>query len=338
MNYNQQMEMETVPINNQIRLLNLGKTESWKTQAVYHALAERMTEESQDTIIICQPETPYLSLGYFQSYDSIFDRSEVERLKLPVYSRRIGGGATYLDKNQLFYQFIFHHSRAPVALEKAYKTFLAAPVETLKSFGLDCRLRALNEIEVNGKRIAGIGGGRIGDAAVVVGNFLIDFDFEAMSAVWKSPWSGFRELAQEALMERIYTLKQCAPFLSMKKLSNRLIDLIPKFFSRPFVKGELTKNELEAAQNESEKLILKNNKNWNDNYAETKQQPLKISADVFIHSNKIDLNGHSLHISYRTDNEIVTDVKIESPELESIANLIVNKHQDDIDGIINNGQ
>ncbi len=308
MNYNQQMETETVPTNSPIRLINIGKTESWKTQAVYHALAERMTESSQDTIVVCQPDSPYLCLGYFQPYDSVFDRDEVEKLKLPVYRRRIGGGATYLDKNQLFYQFIFHHSRVPVSLEKAYKIFLETPVETLKSFGLDCCLRALNEIEVNGKRIAGIGGGRIGDAAVVVGNFLFDFNYDAMSSAWKSPWSGFRELAAEALRERVFTLKQCVPELSISEVSQRLIELFPKLFNRPIVIGELTACELKAARKSNQILTSKDN-HEEDGIAIKKNKPLKISADVFIYSKKLILKGKELDIVLRTDKNIVLSVK-----------------------------
>lgn len=326
--------MATVSINKSIRLINLGKTESWKTQAVYHALAERMTEDSQDTIIICQPDTPYLSLGHFQSFNSIFDYHQVKRLNLPVYSRRIGGGATYLDCNQLFYQFIFHHSRVPVFLEKAYKKFLAAPVETLKSFGLDCNLRALNEIEVNGKRIAGIGGGRIGDAAVIVGNFLFDFDYEAMSSVWKSPWSGFNILSGEAIKERIYTLKQCAPDLSVKEVFEKLIGLLPNYFNRSIKNDKLTTEENDTARNELEKLTVKITKNKNNEESEIQKKPLKISADVFIHNRKIAKKGHSFNFSFRTDKEIVTRVKAENVGFEKICAGLVNMHQGDVDKVL----
>ena len=315
-----------------IRLINLGKVESWKTQAVYHALAEEMTEDSQDTIVICQPDRPYLCLGYFQPYDSVFNRKEVERLKLAVYRRRIGGGATYLDQNQLFYQFIFHHSHVPVALEKAYKTLLTAPVETLRSFGLDCRLRALNEIEVNGKRIAGIGGGRIGDAAVVVGNYLFDFNFDTMSAVWKSPWSGFKELAKEAVKERVYTLKQCAPNLKIKEVSSRLIDTLQKQFNRPIVEGELTREETEAAHIEFKELSSNEILNDVGTTALQKQKPLKISADVFIHSNKIIVNNKVTNISLRTDKGFVTSVKTENGI--KLDEKLLGKKMEEVDDIL----
>jgi len=80
-------------VTSSIRLLNLGVVDSWQTQAIYHALAEMMTAESPDTIIICQPQSPYLYLGYHQIYENTFDRARCEQRNLPVFRRRVGGGA-----------------------------------------------------------------------------------------------------------------------------------------------------------------------------------------------------------------------------------------------------
>ena len=175
-----------------IRLLNLGSIPPWQTQAIYHALAKRMSTDTRDVVLICRPNAPYLCLGYHQIFESIFDTAECERRGLPVLRRRLGGGATYLDQNQLFYQIVFHHSRTPVMLKELYAFALKAPVATLRRLGLNAELHDTNEIEVSGKRIAGTGGGRIGEASVVVGNRLFDFDFEAMSSVWRDTWPPFR--------------------------------------------------------------------------------------------------------------------------------------------------
>jgi lipoate-protein ligase A len=193
-----------------IRFINLGAVPAWQTQAIYHALAEGMNDEAQDTIVICSPNEPYLCIGYHQVFESIFDSAECTRRGLPVYRRRLGGGATYLDQNQIFYQCIFHHTHMPVMLKDVYSFALAAPVNTLRKLGLNAELRETNEIEVDDKRISGIGGGRIGDAAVVVGNILFDFNYEAMAAVWRTPSPSFQLLAQKALHQQVVTMKDLA--------------------------------------------------------------------------------------------------------------------------------
>ena len=126
-------------------------------------------ESSQDTIILCSPKTPYLCIGYHQVLDAVLDRKICDNKELPILRRRVGGGATYLDHNQVFYQCIFHHSRVPARADKVYQMMLEAPVQVLNQLGLDGRLRAVNEVEANSMRIAGIGGGRVGDAMVVIG-------------------------------------------------------------------------------------------------------------------------------------------------------------------------
>ncbi len=264
-----------------VRLLRLGPIPGWKTQAVYHVLTREMKESSADTVVLCRPENRYLCLGYFQDADEMFDMGTVRESGIPVYRRRIGGGATYLDGNQLFYQFIFYHRRLPAAPERVYQLVLDTPLKTLQSFGLPARLRALNELEVDGRRIAGIGGGRLGDGSVVVGNFLFDFDYETMSRVWRAPCSGYRELAEQALGEHVYTLKKAAPQLTMARVEERFMAQLELSLNRPVFKGRLTEREEEMIKDYLPEL-----QRLRDEGMLTRtegRRPLKIAAGVFVH-------------------------------------------------------
>ncbi len=299
-----------------IRLVDLGRCPAGMTQAVYHVLTERMQVDSPDTIVLCRPDAPYLCLGRFQEFDSVFDATAVRRHGLAVYRRKIGGGATYLDDRQLFYQFIFHHSRVPVQLEKTYARLLAAPLKTLQSFGLNARLRALNEVEVNGRRIAGIGGGRLNDGCVVVGNFLFDFDYRTMAGVWAAPWDGFRKLAEKALAERVYTLKQAAPHLTMEMVRKRLCSLLPDYFKRPLVSAELSREEWNAAENYLQKIACKRPHTTAGHEAFGAGRPLKIAAGVFIHHRTLMRDGKEIPLSFRTDDDRVTAVRAGNTTLQ----------------------
>jgi lipoate-protein ligase A len=116
-----------------VRLIDLGESDWAMTQAAYHALADLMAADAPDTVILTRPRTPYLCLGYHQPLEGVFDLRACERMGLPIIRRRVGGGATYLDRNQLFYQFIFHHRRAPATPRRIYRHFLAAPVAALRA-------------------------------------------------------------------------------------------------------------------------------------------------------------------------------------------------------------
>lgn len=296
-----------------IRLLNLGLVPAWQTQALYHALAEMMTVESPDTIITCRPQTPYLCLGYHQVYDNTFDRAECERRNLPVFRRRVGGGATYLDKNQLFYQCIFHHSRVPFMAKDIYAKMLGAPVATLNRLGLEATLRAVNEVEAYSRRIAGIGGGRIGEACVVVGNLLFDFDYRTMTEVWRAPWPSFRDLAASTLRERVTTLHQLLGPVSIERVQTILLEEFPKAIGRPLESGKLTEVELTRARQVADRLTSPDYLNLHqENGQPASLRPLKIAAGVYIHAGQTNLAGFQVRASFR-----VRDTLIEAARLES---------------------
>ncbi len=294
-----------------IRLLNLGLITSVQTQSIYHALAESMTREAQDTIILCHPNAPYLCLGYHQVFESTFDADECQQRGLPVFRRRLGGGATYLDQDQLFYQCIFHHTRLPAMLKDIYQVALSAPVATLKHLSLNAELRDTNEIEVDGKRIAGTGGGRINEACVVVGNLLFDFDFEAMTSVWQTPSSSFRSLAEKALRERLVTLKQLGIAASRETIEEILVEEFSKSFGRELKIDSLTAEELELVKAMEKELNSDEFLSLHKGRGES-IRPLKISARAFIHTGETSANGYDVRGSFLVSHDLIQSAKLES--------------------------
>jgi len=109
--------------------------------------------------------------------------------------REVGGGATYLDGNQIFYQLIWKkdNPRFPRVMKESFPWFSEAPVETYRSFGIKAEYRAINDIVTReGRKIAGEGGGDIGECMVFVGGILLDFNYEIMSKILKVPDEKFR--------------------------------------------------------------------------------------------------------------------------------------------------
>ena len=285
-----------------IRLLNLGPTRWLRTQSVYHALAETMTADSPDTIVLAQPLQPYLCIGYHQELAAVLDRKACARMGLPIVRRRVGGGATYLDVNQLFYQCVFHHTRVPAIVNDVYARLLAAPVAALQALGLKAALLGENEIEVDGKRIAGTGGGRIGEAAVVVGNLLFDFDYNAMTRAWRVPSKAFRRLASAALRERVTTLWAELPRpVSPDEVQYILVDEFARALNRPLEAGGLTPAELQKVAELDKRLVSYKWLHQRGNGAQPPDEALrdrpmtalKISRGVFIRAEEMEVGDAS---------------------------------------------
>jgi len=227
-----------------IRLLDLGCVSYLRSQSVYHAVAEAMTAEAPDTVILLWPDRPYFCVGFHQDPRQELDLDFCRTHGVPVLRRQVGGGTTYLDARQLFYQVVLHHNRAPQAVRALYAHCLRPPIEVLRALGLDAVLRGINEPAVNGRRIAGTGAARIGEASVVVGNVLFDFDYETMARAWRVPSETFRRLAWEGLERYLTTLRrELSPPPSFETVKALLVEQFEAAWGRPLVPGELTARE-----------------------------------------------------------------------------------------------
>jgi lipoate-protein ligase A len=296
----------------------MGRIPGWQTQAIYHTVAELMTEETPDTIIISQPSDTYVCLGYHQKLDHVFDRKVCNEKGIPILRRKVGGGGTYLDSNQLFYQCVFHQNRVPTDSKKVYEQMLTPMVNTLKHFfDVKAEIKGSHEVEINGKRIAGIGGGQIGDASIVVGNILFDFDFDTMASMWSVPNEQFREMANQAMKDHIITLDDIGSVVPMDKVANQLIEEYETYFNRKLNPGGMTIDEIERAGEMGAYLRSDSFLNYMDDENSTsRRKPLKIARNVFIHYDKMEMEGENIAGSFRVENGKIHSVKFEKTDLK----------------------
>ena len=188
-------------------LFDLGKLAGQQSMLTFHVLA-RMGIES---LVIVSPRTPLVSIGYFQDAEQEVDLNYCKGLGVPLMRREVGGGATYLDENQIFYQLIWKkdNPRFPQAIQDTFPWFSEAPVETYRSFGIQAEYRAINDIVTRGgRKIAGEGGGNIEECMVFVGGILLDFDYESMSRILKVPDEKFRDKVFKSMEENLTTMKR----------------------------------------------------------------------------------------------------------------------------------
>ncbi len=188
-------------------LFDLGKLPGQQSMLIFHALARLGIE----ALVLVSPETPLVSIGYFQDAAREVDLNYCREAGIPFMRREVGGGTTYLDENQIFYQLIWKkdNARFPRAIDEIYPWFSQAPVETYGAFGIKAEFRAVNDILTQeGRKIAGEGGGNIGDCMVFVGGILLDFNYEAMSRILRAPDETFREKVYETMKENLTTMKR----------------------------------------------------------------------------------------------------------------------------------
>ncbi len=264
-----------------IRLLDLGEVSPLRSQALYHGLAESMDESGPDTIVLCRPAAPYFCVGYHQAPRAELNLAWCRKNGYPVLQRRIGGGTVFLDSDQLFYQCIFHRSRAPFDVVSVYRRFLAPPVRVLQALGLSATLEGVNEIEVGGRRIAGTGGGQIGEAVVVVGNLLFDFPADVMARAWRVPSGEFRRLAEDGLRRHLATLRgELSGQPPEAEIRRRLVEAYEATLGRPVIPGGLTPTEEAAVRREERRLTRLDE---TDGSCGPHRAGLKVTHRVWVH-------------------------------------------------------
>lgn len=189
-----------------MHLYRLGAVPWLESQLVYHALP-RVAREG---LVIVRPATPYVCIGYHQDAEQEVDLAHCRARGIPVFRREVGGGAVYLDGDQVFYQLVLRRDH-PLALgskEAFYRRMLAPVVATCRDLGLEASYKPVNDVLVGGRKISGNGAGEIAESVVLVGNLILDFDYDTMVRVLRVPDEKFRDKVHKSLRENLTTLRR----------------------------------------------------------------------------------------------------------------------------------
>jgi len=226
-----------------MKLYNLGKIPWADSQLIYHALAHLGIE----ALSLVSPASPYVCIGYFQDVEQEVDLDFCRQQKIPVFRRDLGGGAVYLDGNQLFFQLILHkdHPLVPQSKASFYGKFLQPIVHVYRHIGIEAEYKPINDILAGNRKISGTGVGEIGDYIVFVGNLILDFNYEMMARVLKVPDEKFRDKVHKTLIDNLSTIRREIGLEEAKRWDEgKLNQLMTEAFER--VVGEMEPSSVEA--------------------------------------------------------------------------------------------
>jgi lipoate-protein ligase A len=187
-----------------MQLYNLGKIPWEESQLIYHALALL----GREALCLVSPASPYVCIGFHQDVDQEVDLDFCRQNNIPVFRREVGGGAVFLDGNQLFFQLILKESNPiiPKRIDAFYKKFLQPVINAHHRIGIPAQYKPVNDLVVEHRKISGTGAGEIGDCIVFVGNLIIDFDYETMARVLRIPDEKFRDKVKKTIEENLSTI------------------------------------------------------------------------------------------------------------------------------------
>lgn len=292
-----------------LRVIDAG-TVSWlDSQVIYHAVASAITATSGPTLTLMNPSTPYICIGYHQELEKEVDVAYCQEQGLPFTRRQVGGGAVYLDENQLFWHIIIPRSQAPYRIEDIYTRYLAGPVNALRAMGIPAVHRPVNDIQVEGRKIGGTGAATIGDAIVIVGSLIFDFDYELMARVLKVPSEKFRDKVYQSLREYLTTIRRelgtNAPVWEAGK--QLLINEIAKSIGQDVYFDSLTGREQTEVARWRETLT---SNEWLYQSSGMRWQGVKIAEGLHIHEAAHKAPGGLIRATIRTREQKLDDVML----------------------------
>lgn len=218
---------------------NLGTVPWLDSQLLYHALAYL----GREGLFLLQPGEPYVCLGYHQTAAQEIEVDYLKEHNIPLFRREVGGGTVYLDQGQLFYQLVIRADRddVPAVKEKFYRKFLQPAIDTYHDYGIDAQFKPVNDIIVGNRKISGNGAAEINGMMILVGNFLMDFNYEMMSRSLRVPDEKFRDKVRKTMEDALTTMKRELgnEMPTLEELSQRVIERYEPLL------GEMTLREVD---------------------------------------------------------------------------------------------
>lgn len=189
-----------------IRVIDAGYVPPLESMAIFHAVAAAMRAEDDPVVTLVNPTDPFVSVGLHQDIEQEVDTGYCQAHGLPIVRRDVGGGAVYLNRDQMFFHFVYPYRLAPARVEAIYAHFIAPVLATYQALGVPAMFRPVNDIHVNGRKIGGTGSARIHDATVMVGSFMFDFDMDTMARCLKVSSEKFRDKLRQGMQDYMTTL------------------------------------------------------------------------------------------------------------------------------------
>ena len=189
-----------------LRVLDFGSETALRSQAVYHGIAQAIGDSDDPVLTLVNPTDPYVCVGVHQEIGKEVDEEFCAAQGLPIIRRHVGGGAVYLDENQMFFHFMYPRAKAPEFATNLYPRFIEPAVRTYRDLGIAAEYRPINDIQVAGRKIGGTGAASIGNATVMVGSFMFDFDTATMAKCLKVPSEKFRDKLKSTLDDYMTTM------------------------------------------------------------------------------------------------------------------------------------
>lgn len=176
--------------------------------AADEVLTRRAAQSAAPTLRLYTYRPHAALIGRFQDAAHEVHLDYCERHDIEVNRRPTGGGAILMGPDQLGIALAMPGRGAGLRARELMARFSEGLVRALHDLGIDARFRGKNDLEVGGRKIAGLGIHREASGGLLFhASLLVDLDVALMARVLKTPFTEITEAELETVAARTSTVR-----------------------------------------------------------------------------------------------------------------------------------
>lgn len=192
------------------RFVDTGARSAAENMALDEVFLELMAyQKIPPTLRFLKFSNPSVLVGHHQSVEEEVRIDYCQQKGIEINRRLTGGGAIYWGKKEMGWELYISKKdlRIPKRIEDLYQKMGQISANCFRRLGIHASFRPRNDVEVNGRKISGMGGTELSGAILFQGTILVDFDVDEMLRSLRIPTEKLQDKEIESVKERVSCLK-----------------------------------------------------------------------------------------------------------------------------------
>ncbi|AWR97982.1 lipoate--protein ligase family protein [Acidianus sulfidivorans JP7] len=190
-------------------------------------------------------------LGYHQAAEQEVYIDKVKEKGWLIGRRPTGGGTIIMGPGQLGWEIYSESSLLGGTIESAIQKSADGVIKTLEKLNIKANFRPKNDVEVNGRKISGLGAFSFGKYIAVTGTILLDFNVEDMVSTMKLSSEKMKDKVTKDFKDRLtWVNKELYPSsISMNELIDKAKTSFEESMNVKLQESSYTEDEIKNIKN-----------------------------------------------------------------------------------------
>ncbi len=231
--------------------------------AADEVMALRVGENQSSSILrLYTYQSSSALVGRFQRIENELNLDFCRKQKMSVNRRPTGGGAILMGEDQLGVALMLRDWKGTKAPRELMQHFASALSEGLLIFGIKAQFRGKNDLEVEGRKIGGLGiHSNASGGYLLHCSLLVDLDVTLMLSALNVPIEKLESRQLKSIEARITTVRrELQNNITLQEVRNKMLRAFSSYFSVEFGQSCYSSKEMEAISEMESSRYLK--KDW----------------------------------------------------------------------------